>query len=545
METMQKNYGTRMNHILLRFSGPITLFILTFLISGIFSTIGSEPHHDGILLKPAIDVCSGKVLFRDTFTQYGALTTILQALSLKLVGEYLIVIRLLTAFFYGLISVLLWFVWVRILPKWLCYTSCLIWLFLAPYYYSQFIPWSSVYSLFFQILSLYFLILYIEKGTLLYIFSSGISAALTFWCRQPVGILLFFALLLSIILVSIMNRENKKDFIRSVFSFSFGFIVCNAIFLVWLYHYEAVNDWYLQSIKLAYIFANNSGMNFSVTHILNILLFPYYDHVIPYYGFWHINPHNILWGVLPIICLLLLSKIMKDVFIMKEISTKTSIILSVIIVSIASWAQYYPVLDTRHTYWAATPMIGLTVYFLWDIAKYKGANLRIGIFLILILFLFGADVSYRALRGIQKLSAHKETISKPEILAGILFNKDDASFHSNIGSKLIYYANKGNRNLITLTGDALYLTYIKNQTNFHKLYVNWPLVYNTIYPEYKYFLSEYIKNSRPIIIADNSENKIDKYECVIKYKDQNLSIFIPVELAESNSISNISEHVIN
>src|SRR3954470_22772839 len=43
---------------------------------------GVDPHHDGIMLKPALDVLAGQTLFRDTFMQYGALTTYLQALAL-------------------------------------------------------------------------------------------------------------------------------------------------------------------------------------------------------------------------------------------------------------------------------------------------------------------------------------------------------------------------------------------------------------------------------------------------------------------------------
>ena len=47
-----------------------------------FARIGVDLHHDGIMLKPALDVLSGQVLFRDTFMQYGALTCYLQVLAL-------------------------------------------------------------------------------------------------------------------------------------------------------------------------------------------------------------------------------------------------------------------------------------------------------------------------------------------------------------------------------------------------------------------------------------------------------------------------------
>ncbi|MCS6273708.1 MAG: hypothetical protein H2169_05070, partial [Opitutus sp.] len=46
-----------------------------------FAAIGVDSHHDGIMLKPAMDVLSGQVLFRDTFSQYGPLTTYFQALA--------------------------------------------------------------------------------------------------------------------------------------------------------------------------------------------------------------------------------------------------------------------------------------------------------------------------------------------------------------------------------------------------------------------------------------------------------------------------------
>ena len=65
------------------------VFLTTFLISGYLSTIGVEPHHDGIMFKPAVDFAEGKMLFKESFSQYGALTVLLQGLAIKIFGEYL------------------------------------------------------------------------------------------------------------------------------------------------------------------------------------------------------------------------------------------------------------------------------------------------------------------------------------------------------------------------------------------------------------------------------------------------------------------------
>ncbi len=77
----------------------IMVFFISLIIVGFFSVMQVDPHHDGIMLKPAVDFANGKMLFRDTFYQYGALTAIFQASAIKLLGERLIVIRLLTVLF--------------------------------------------------------------------------------------------------------------------------------------------------------------------------------------------------------------------------------------------------------------------------------------------------------------------------------------------------------------------------------------------------------------------------------------------------------------
>ena len=138
---------------LVNYYQPLIISVLMLIISSYFAIMSLDPGHDGIMFKPALDVVNGKMLFKESFAQYGALSTLMQALAIKIFGEYVIVIRLLTTFFYSLIGFLLWIIWSRFLPKWLSTISCLIWICLAPYYFETyfFCPWSSVYALFFFI----------------------------------------------------------------------------------------------------------------------------------------------------------------------------------------------------------------------------------------------------------------------------------------------------------------------------------------------------------------------------------------------------------
>jgi len=89
-----------MGSIINKYFCPLALFALTLTIASIFSVLGVDPHHQGIMFKPAFDVAHGQMLFRDTFTQYGALTTLLHAWALRIFGDYLVVIQIETALFY-------------------------------------------------------------------------------------------------------------------------------------------------------------------------------------------------------------------------------------------------------------------------------------------------------------------------------------------------------------------------------------------------------------------------------------------------------------
>src|SRR5260221_14732516 len=95
----------------------VGIFSFVFFIASFFARIGVDPHHDGIMFKAAYDVAMGKVLFRDTYSHYGPVAPLIQALAVVFFGKYLLGIRMVTAFFYGLIGVVLWLSWSKLLGK--------------------------------------------------------------------------------------------------------------------------------------------------------------------------------------------------------------------------------------------------------------------------------------------------------------------------------------------------------------------------------------------------------------------------------------------
>src|SRR6185295_18943843 len=100
---------------------------------------------------------TGQTLFRDTFSQYGPLTTYLHVLALHVFGGGLAAVRLGTLWAYVLTGGILVATWRLLMPHSLVLCAFAVWLMMAPF--PAMVPWSSVYALVFQSLSLLFLVL--------------------------------------------------------------------------------------------------------------------------------------------------------------------------------------------------------------------------------------------------------------------------------------------------------------------------------------------------------------------------------------------------
>ncbi|MBU1088809.1 glycosyltransferase family 39 protein, partial [Patescibacteria group bacterium] len=497
---------------------PLSVAIFTFLISAIFSRIGVDPHHDGIVFKPAIDLLEGKILFKNSYTQYGALLTILQSLSLLIFGKYLIVIKLQTSFFYALTSFFLFKIWTIYEKKWLSLLSCLIWLAMAPFYIYLFLPWSSVYSLFFLVLTLYFLILSLQKHRHKYLFFSGITIGATFWTRQPVGIFLLIFSYLSFLLTLPKNKTKLHTVFRETIFIILGLLTISIPILSWITINGAFHDWWLQSIVSAVVFGRTVGQNFQIKVIFQNLF---------------TNSVGILslWKLLPIFSVLyLLRSIIKKIRHQSNNSDNVQIILS--LVSISSWMQYYPVPCFRHLFWAATPMMGLLPKFVHDFQhmfifnKTKPNKIISAITLIILLLpIIYLEISIRMSNAVTKLQTVYYTTQLPT-LKHMKMSMDEVLFYNNAFDIINTYPEK---NIITNGPDAIYGTLKPNTINFHPMYVNWLGINKSVYPNYTEKLSDYVIKNKPIIFSPVTDLMPDY--CPIGKPNWNQQILtIPCEL---------------
>jgi len=442
-----------------RLLGFIGITALTTGITLFFSRYGVDPHHDGIFLKPAVDMLHGQRLFTDSFSIYGPLTSVVHYLSLRMFGEFLIIPKIITAITYGLIAGLLFLISSSLLPFGYALLSILIWIAMAPYYEVgvTFYIWPSVFSLLFQLLSVLFLTYWIKNKKVLFLILGGLCAGITFWFRQPVGALLYA----SVILFFIIRRKNIP--FRTTLPFHISFFMTHLIALVTMTCFGVLKDWFFQSvIFISWWHKAVSGNKIYPLFVLE-KLFPLSFNAIS------------IWVVLPASAFYVLWKKIK----------KPELIL-LALVSLASWAQYYPMSDIHHNYWAATPLFPLII----AVGYYQSTNSKKRLLIMLfICILFFPDCYNRLRMARKKVMASYVSIQHPSLLKGMLVEKSKYEEIQTIEKKIQEYEKKNPTGLVITNGQrALYPLFAKNKTNCHPFTSNWGWdVYN-----HRFYL-EYIK----------------------------------------------------
>lgn len=502
-----------------------------FGISSFFSIIGVDPHHDGVILKPAIDTVQNKTLFKDTFTFYGALSTYINFIALSILGQSLLSIRLATSFFYGLTALFIWLFSSKILSKKLSYLVVFLWISLAPYYIEPFYPWPSVYAAFFTTLAVYLLsLVFLEiknKGKILlktsnfYLFLTGVSASLAFWSKQSYLLLIIFLVFFFVLLLFVKIGSLKKG-IKDLFILLTGFFSVCTIFIFYFIITGAFRDWWLQSIRLGYILGRILSKDYSLYEQFKFLF------------------NHFFWLVLPLSVFFLLFMYLRRLLTANKI-VKNIYLVGICFILIASLLQYFPISDYSHMYWAATPAFGFFVFFI----KYLFKNLhkrsisrnRYGFFeknsQILILFIIFLtcfslvfEVKERIIGGSIKIINNYSQVDEPKILRGMRVEKRDAEYYTSVSRNIDkYFLKNPNKKFVIMGSDALYMTFTDHAQNITPLYANFSGSTSGIYP-YDQKLIEYIHISEPLILASFNNFKMPKGYYVIKIWKENRMLLI-------------------
>lgn len=531
----------------------VALFVTIILWFGFWAHIGLDVHHDGILMKPAYDVMSGKMLFRDTFTQYGALTTLLQAAACSIFGARVLTLRLLTTFFYAGSTVLVWHIGGRILNGFYRIIPILCILIYPPFYFWNMQPWSSIYALFFLLLTIYlFQLGFAKKRESWFWALTGAVSTLPFWCRQPLG--LVFAGGIVLVFVSHWRfYEPWRDTLRRMWLFLGGALIVFGLFFIWLSMNHALLDFWLQSIKMAFGFA--AGKTARMTPAFHtggfIQQFAALSFALKLFRLFFLD--RLFWGT--VICSLTLGWfIYLVVWGIRKMGLTLDywLLLPVVFMAGLSLHQYYPVPGLRHYYWGAFPaflVLGRTFQAMLSTQGQELWKRTIKLcvaFAILSSMIFEMQNVYRtnarelgalpSIRDLPKLVVMEGNVA--DVVKGLWV----LPWEKEAWEKLQEISDSipepfRNEQVINMTRDGIFMFVLPNKTNFYKMYVRWNI------PQYPYaekiWALAALEGKRPVILQsniykNNETREILPEEEIIKRveKDYELYLFSVAKLRD-------------
>lgn len=523
-----------------------TLFFfgLTFLVAAYYSVYDVDPHHDGAIFKPALDVSKGMMLYRDTFSQYGALFTLLTAAGLKIFGPYMLVLRIMAAFFYGLVAAMLWLLGKRLLPRWLAALVVLLWLGVAGYIGGWFLAWSSIYALFFQLAAVYFLLRHQEdeRGAgswPLWLVLAGLMAALAFWCRQPTGVLQMGAMVMFLSIRRLRPLPNWRESWHLVHPLLLGFILGVLPILGWIVLNGALKDWYLQNVVFGSLFLKYFGQSNDIRYLLR--------HLFPFFNLGGYQTGSLLYGMLPVLNLAGLALLARKMWHGKTLLGREDVAYAIGLLSLASWPQYYPFPDDGlHAYWAATPMMPMAAWLMWtgvESARKRGwirAGLPAAAVVVGgLLLLFGARLIVVGKAALDNGRNDWVRMEQPQQLRGLVLSPQLAARYQYINKVLAaYVASHPQAVVISAHRENLQITFSPNGRNFHPLTqdsdAGAPWLMPALYPQYYQTLNQYVNQNEPLIIARPGLELPPGYreiEIIPRYgnRDETIHLLAPID----------------
>ncbi len=500
-------------HILLKnkisLLNSLLIFLLIFISALPFAFIGGDALHDGLMLKVAIDVWSGKMLFAQTYSYYGITSPIFHAFSLQILGEHLYAIRLATLFIYSLSGILLFFLWNKFTNKWISLIALIFWIIVAPYYYQIFYPWPSVFAMFFQTVTIFLYVLFLKKNNKFILILVGISACLTFFSKQSYALLFLSILMLEGIFL-VLRINSRKIFIQNTFIVALAFTVTFLLIIFWLFINNALYDYWLQVIRQGYSVGKIVGGSFI-------------HNFISYYG------RHPFWLIIFISTFIVFLNSFWDLYRKRGDKMTNMFILSISFLSFSSFAQIYPTVDPSHTYWAIAPGFIFVFYLLYKISKRKNTIfVTMGIILISLILII--EPIYTMNRARIAYGENYYSLKNPETLNHMRMISIDAIFYSEINSEMETYLNKfPKRTFIIDNSDAIYSTFTNRTVNVLPIFANFS-GYSSGYYNFDKAINDYVKLNKPLILVESINiNRFENYHVIRIWENQKLALVAPNE----------------
>lgn len=544
--------------------------------------IGVDQHHDGALLKPAFDVLDGQVLFRDSFTFYGALTTYLHALALKAFPS-LLALRLFTVAGYAITLVFFYLTWRMVMPRLLAATACGLFLLFMPIYeydwryqYWMLWPWSSAVALMFQSMGLYALFRMIRgPESERWAFLAGLACACVFWCRLPVGVLTAASLVSIAIGLHLAGWSPEGGSRWRTFGWlAAGSAVLHVLMLLPLMLQGALGEWWYQNVVWPFSWSDTVPLTWEQMFTVYTrpdsalwLAAMFVAAALPFLlpaslgarRWWLGGGALVLllgaaaWlGYLPSVFMLRPGgwTVLLPVAVVAQLLLSLTLVLqgrhprtpefsclsALAIFSLSAVPQYYPLPDPWHILWALGPAFGLGVYAGWRWLRWPAWVWTVVLALAL------TPPLWTKVRAAQHAhSLPRATIQEPMALRGMQVDPEMAESMAQIAAGLARIERHWPDFPSVLIGiDPLYLCFTRNRTNATPYYVSWQHPRGAEIQQLRW---DYIRRVRPVVFfararwdAVNEFYRGARYVPVLYVPGEAFEIAVPQELADAMGV---------
>ncbi|MEB3334689.1 MAG: glycosyltransferase family 39 protein [Cyanobacteriota bacterium] len=496
------------------------------------------------------------VPYKEFFVQYGLLTTLIHSIGLKLFGNSIVSVGVITGFFYSANIFLSYLLWQKILNKWFSASCALIMLLIHPHIAY---PWSNYIAYTFLLLALLCLTSTHRRNSLFIL--AGLFWSLSTLTRQTY---IIFILPLALYMLGnyfVMNTSEKRRYPTWISSFALSSATVFAVFFSYLLHINSFEDWYLQSVKVvrSYNAAVGSSSTDNFMFIVNNLirnLTGLSDPRLSFYSILFLFAGGLLIGIV-------VSIVKKTSWFQYagsppgESKTRTTLLLYTLVV-IVGFTQSMPVYETWRLQSSSSLGIGLLVFCLHQLWLTFFPTLSLNplrlnrrkkfiafssVGLILILLLTAAQ-PWKKLSGMggegegkrgrlkQLINGTLNSVPGMSIFNGKLYDQETIDFYVGLKSTIDQYTPKLDYIVnFTKNSNIFYLNNKIKRLQRAPFYVkNFDLA---VFPGESQLVNRMIAERRVIIVAESQDSIPDSY-CVVFKKDAPYPAIVAVPRSVAN-----------
>ena len=241
--------ASRLDLLLAVVLAAVTVYCVSYFAPRGFNSGFVDMAHDGYQLRQALDLANGGVIFRDTFDQYGPLTSYLNLIGFNGFGERLLAIKYFLAFWYGLTALVMLILARQFLGTALSVVTVVLWLMTAPFFQHGVMISPHAYALLFQAIALILLLRGYRRPRLTAtLFVIGVLCGVCWLLKQSLGSLFYLAIVGFVLTMAWLEGVRWRTNLLRVGVLAAGMAAVILPALGWLAWQGALDDWYRQTV---------------------------------------------------------------------------------------------------------------------------------------------------------------------------------------------------------------------------------------------------------------------------------------------------------